>query len=74
MYIGQFLHSYLLHKWRNNLECTKAYLFVTKNVARPEALSILSIGIIELSSLIYLAYQKNIINEKATSDQKLFEL
>jgi hypothetical protein len=30
------------------------YLFVTKNVARPESLSILSMGTIAVSSLIYL--------------------
>lgn len=30
------------------------YLFVTRKVARPDSLSILSIGTIEVSSLIYL--------------------
>ena len=33
------------------------YLFVTKNVARPESLSILSMGTIEVSSLTYLVFQ-----------------
>lgn len=35
-----------------------AYLFVTMNVVRPESLSILSIGTIDRSSLMYLEVEK----------------
>lgn len=37
----------------------KYYLFVTKNVERPESLSILSMGTIEVSSLIYLIHEQH---------------
>lgn len=39
------------------------YLFVTKKVRRPEFLSILSIGTIEVSSLIYLEKRRKKLHE-----------
>lgn len=46
--------KHILENERKMEKKGQSYLFVTKNVERPESRSILSMGTIDVSSLIYL--------------------